>query len=253
MTKDPAFDPGLARDTSAVYADLTYGHQLALAFLDRAQITTPADKVGRRAGQLFLRILELAGECLALHDAKFFTPIPIVARSSVEAVADLLCLQKDPAHLDSIDLRNLNQDHMLWSDPNALQNEAVKKGLEHPTAAEDFEWLKSKREALEGATYRIKKVFKEAGLEQTYAVRYNRLSVEAHNNGSSLYERHVGIDPISGAKGPAYLKYPTQATELGLDSARHCLKIGLNVIAEMFNRMELLRELDGLSPKPTSD
>ena len=37
MTKDPADDPGLLRDTSEVYADLTYGHQLARAFFDKAQ------------------------------------------------------------------------------------------------------------------------------------------------------------------------------------------------------------------------
>lgn len=244
MTKlDPSADPGLPRDTSALFAELATLHELALAFIGEAQLT-PSDKVKKRAGQLFTRILELAGACLTLHGANLFTPVPIVARSSVEALADLLSLQKDPAHVDSIDLRNLNQDYRLWTNEDARQSESVKKGLEHPTAAEDLEWIKSNRESLKGATLSIKGLFTDAGLEQVYAVQYNRLCVEAHNNGSSLYERHVGIDPISGAKGPAYLKYPTQATELGLSAALTCLEAGMDIIARMFGKLDLLRSLD---------
>lgn len=75
---------------------------------------------------------------------------------------------------------------MFWNDPIARQHEALKEGLKHPTATQDLKWLENKIKELEGnkAAWRIKKVFKDADLEVTHAVRYNRLCVETHNNGS---------------------------------------------------------------------
>jgi hypothetical protein len=249
--RDPSTDPGNPKDTSALFADLSSMHEGALAFIDKAQLL-PSNKVGKRAVQLFTRIVELAGGCLALHAANIFTPVPIVARSSVEAIADLLALQKDPAHLDSIDARNLNQDYKLWTDDVALTSDVVKRGLEHPTAAEDLEWLKSKRKDLlerlknrkaAKATLSIKELFEDAGIEQFYAVQYNRLCVEAHNNATSLTERHVAIDPASGKKVPVYYKGPTQATEMGLTAALACLETALASIALLFGKQDVVQSL----------
>lgn len=174
-----------------------------------------------------------------------FTAIPIVARSSVEALADLLCLQKDPAHINSMDLRARSQDYNLWNDKVALQTDPIQKGLKHPTAAEDIDWIKTIKEAVEGATYRLKGVFKDADLEEIYAVHYNRLSVHAHNNNQSLYERHVGPDPATGSKRSVYLKYSTQGTLLGLGVAAASLEGAITITAQIFNKVDLLPSTKG--------
>lgn len=143
---------------------------------------------------LYLTIAELYGAALAVYKSQYQSHAPVLIRSMLESLADLLILVTDASHLDQMNFENARQmlnvvkafegDVDLQKDADAMMTMKSWRDREQPI----YESLKTKGVKPKS----ILDTFRTAGISREYA-GYRFLCSFTHVNINALITRHAGV------------------------------------------------------------
>jgi hypothetical protein len=146
---------------------------------------------------LCLTISEQFSATLHLIEGGFSTHAPIMVRSMLEGVVNLLCLDKDPKHLDQLRFDNARSDVVLFDEYAALEDmqdnkDAISKLKQWKEKAQPI------LDELKGKAFKKQELlerFKKASMQQNY-VAYRVYCSYAHNLLTPLKARHAGVPQL---------------------------------------------------------
>ena len=147
----------------------------------------------RVSATLCLTIAEQFAATLHLIEGGYSTHAPILVRSMLEGLANLICLVDDPNYLNQIRLENARSNVILFNeyaaDPDMQENKDALAILAEWRARDE-----PVRDELSARGFRKQDViekFKKANILQNY-VAYRVFCSFAHNQLTTLIARHVG-------------------------------------------------------------
>jgi len=147
----------------------------------------------RVAATLCLTIAEQFAAALNLVEGGFSSHAPIVVRSMLEGLANLLNLVNDPNYLDQIRFDNARSDVILFTeyaaDPGMQDNVEAQENLARWKAA--AEPVRDELRALGFDKMDVYQKFKKANILPTY-IAYRVFCSFAHNQLTTLLARHAG-------------------------------------------------------------
>lgn len=155
--------------------------------------------------KMFLTISEQFAAMLTLIAGGHSSQSPILVRSMLEGMANLVCLAMDPAYVDQIRYEDAKSNSILFTeymaapdmDPDAIQ-----------TLTEWNEKAQSVRKELGAKGFKpvdLPKKFRQAGIAENY-VAYRVFCSFAHNQLTTLMARHAGHFELKyQAEAPAEL------------------------------------------------
>lgn len=151
----------------------------------------------RYAVLLLYRIIDQARAVVALAEANAYVAIPIVARSALDAYADIANLADHPRYWENLDAIDASKWKPLLERASQGRNLVLKALSEDkwlPVGrrkyAQELKELRAKGVEALGVDVR----FERAGLTNEYESTYAFLSAEAHNNISNLQSRYIDWD-----------------------------------------------------------
>lgn len=142
-------------------------------------------------------IIELSSCCIELLKIGQATAVPVIARSVLEAYADLKCLLQDENHWRFMHARHLNDKENFIKAARegnpilADYSRQINVGEEWSSVQAELAALKT--EGVEPITS-IKRKFTKAGMKAEYESMYALLCNDAHNSQSALVSRHLEED-----------------------------------------------------------
>lgn len=157
----------------------------------RAKVSDSGE--ARVATTMTLTISEQFAAVLHLLEEGFSTHAPIIARSMLEGLADLLNLAKDPAYLDQLRFNDARSNVTLFEEYAQVPDMQEEK----EAIATLKDWKEQAQPVLEELGAKgFKKLpaiesFKRAGMLDNY-VAYRVLCSFAHNQLTTLLSRHAG-------------------------------------------------------------
>ena len=173
---------------------LTAAHEIKCQYdivLMRANVQDSGE--ARVSASLCLTIAEQFAAILCLAERGFSSHAPILVRSMLEGLANLINLANDPNYLEQIRYENARSDVILFdeyaSDPDIQKDhEAI------ATLARWKDKAKPVRDELADRGFKnvdVKEKFKRANISQNY-VAYRVFCSFAHNQLTTLLARHGG-------------------------------------------------------------
>ena len=158
------------------------------------------DKKHRR--QLFMialygTILELCGGFITLLNGKFYTCIPTIFRSIVEAHVELKNLFLEPTYGYSMEASRNDQWIKVLNEAKKGDNPFLDGFRNWDKLDEELSKNKTELKELKEKGYKPLKVyerFKKANMENEYRSLYNFLSCDAHSNIRALISRHLEFE-----------------------------------------------------------
>lgn len=186
-------------------------------------------------------IIELSSCCIELLKIGQATAVPVIARSVLEAYADLKCLLLDENHW-----RYMHASHL--KDKVKLTTEA---GSGNPLLADLSQHIDIKRELLavqeELASLKTEGIepikhisdrFKKAGMEAEYRSMYALLCNEAHNSQSALISRHLESDG-DGFRITLFKDQPIEDVAVSIDVIAGTLAGSVADVVRFFSNEEV--------------
>ena len=142
-------------------------------------------------------IIELSSCCIELLKIGQSTAVPVIARSVLEAYADLKCLIQDDNHWRFMHAGHLKDKAKLTTEAGSgnplLADLSQHIDIKRELLAVQEELKSLKTEGIEPIKH-ISDRFKKAGMEAEYRSMYALLCNEAHNSQSALISRHLEAD-----------------------------------------------------------
>jgi hypothetical protein len=141
---------------------------------------------------LHTSVVQLCGGCFALARTEHTAGIPILLRSMFEALVDLDNLVHDADFHERMDAANLVQFLKLLREAPAnplLAGLDKKHNLAAITA--EFKEELGKLSARKGSQKNLRERCIDVGRENEYASIYTLLCLDAHNNTTALFDRHL--------------------------------------------------------------
>ena len=139
-------------------------------------------------------IIELSSCCIELLKIGQPAAVPVIARSILEAYADLKCLLQDENHwrfMHAVHLKDKAKLTIEASSGNPLFADLAQQiEIERELSAVREELASLKAEGVEPIKH-ISDRFKKAGMEAEYKSMYTLLCNDAHNSQSALISRHI--------------------------------------------------------------
>jgi len=158
-----------------------------------AYATNAAEDVGT---QLHLRIIELVSACVHLLGSGHYSAVPIIIRTTYEAAADQLALQRNPAHVkrmvkDAVTEGRAMPEMLNRSDPD------LRKAFIADANARDFlrdlKLQDEQLEPIEPERMMPEQKFRDAGIPNEYPM-FRFYSGPVHSDGSELSKNHLEPD-----------------------------------------------------------
>jgi hypothetical protein len=187
----------------------------------------------RVSATLCLTISEQFAAALHLIQGGYSTHAPVIVRSMLEGLADLLNLVKDANYLDQMRFENARADVILFeefaADPEMQEDkEAIAALTAWKAKAQPIrDELRAKGIKPQG----IVDQFKQAGMAQNY-VAYRVLCSFSHNQLTTLLARH--------AAGTFELRYHHEAPE---ETTASTLTVALSVLCRAIDTLPLFTDL----------
>jgi len=142
-------------------------------------------------------IIELSSCCIELLKIGQATAVPVIARSVLEAYADLRCLLQDENHWRFMHAQHLkDKEDFISKSMNGnslLGGYSQQFDLEHELAVVQEERAKLNADGYKPIRH-ISNRFKKAGMEAEYESMYSLLCNDTHNSQSVLISRHLEAD-----------------------------------------------------------
>jgi hypothetical protein len=158
-------------------------------------------------------IVEMAGGCITLAEARQYSGVEVLIRTAMEAYIDLRCLDADPSFVDIVQYRDLKECLSTVTGPHAHHNDAAFRAAMEANSGTAVvqRWQAELKEvtaklAESGSkpkTPTKPELFAKAGRMDLYPFTYNRLCAASHNNQFVLTVRHIKVNPMSGETGIA--------------------------------------------------
>lgn len=186
-------------------------------------------------------IIELSSCCIELLKIGQSTAVPLIARSILEAYADLKCLLQDEKHWRFMHASHLKDKAKLTSEAshgNLLFAELAQQiDIESELSAVQEELASLKIEGVEPIKH-ISYRFKKAGMEAEYRSMYALLCNEAHNSQSALISRHLESDG-DGFKITLFKDQPIEDVAASIDVIAGTLAGSIADVASFFSNEEV--------------
>lgn len=187
----------------------------------------------RVGATLFLSISEQFAATLDLIAGGRSSQAPILVRSMLEGMANLVCLAMDPAYLDQIRYEDVRSNSILFTEYMAvpdMDTDAIQTLQEWSDQAVPL------RKEFEAKGFRVQDAigkFKQAGITDNY-VAYRVFCSFAHNQLTTLIARHAGHFE---------LKYRAEATP---ELTKGILSVAISILCRsMMNLPKFINQTQG--------
>jgi|SRR6185369_13189753 len=194
-------------------------------------------------------IIELSSCCIELLKIGQATAVPVIARSILEAYADLKCLHLDENHWRFMHAGHLKDKAKLTTEASRgnplFADLAQQIDIERKLSAIQEELASLKSEGIEPIKH-ISDRFKKAGMEAEYKSMYALLCNEAHNSQSALFSRHLEADG-DGFRITLFKEQPIEDVAASIDVIAGTLAGSVADVIRFFSseeveEIQLLRE-----------
>ena len=186
-------------------------------------------------------IIELSSCCIELLKIGQATAVPVIARSVLEAYADLKCLLLDENHWRFMHARHLKDKAKfikVASEGNQLLADYSRQiNAEGELSAVQEELAGLKAEGIEPIKH-ISDRFKKAGMEAEYKSMYALLCNEAHNSQSALVSRHLEADG-DGFRITLFKEQPIEDAAASIDVIAGTLAGSIADVVRFFSNEEV--------------
>lgn len=190
---------------------------------------------------LYGSILELSSSIAILTKDGPKTGVPIVLRSLLEAVVDLVNLCEEPTYGYYLEAREASDWVNFLGAAAHGNNPYLDQVAEAPGLKESLEKHKEKLAGLKSKGYsplQIKSKFKKAGMESEYATIYAELCTHSHNTIRALRKRHVEV--ADDGFNVVFYRLTT------LDEIEHYLGMSVELLVQATERLHKLLNSDAL-------
>jgi hypothetical protein len=182
-------------------------------------------------------IIELSSCCIELMKIGPPTAVPVIARSILEAYADLKCLLQDENHWRVIHAGYLKDKAKIITEAGNgntyLAGISEHIDIEREISAVREELASLKTEGIEPIRH-IKDKFVKAGMEAEYKSMYVLLCNDAHNSQSSLISRHLE-EAGDGFRITLYKEQPIEDVAASIDVIAGTLAGSITDVARFFS------------------
>lgn len=187
-------------------------------------------------------IIELSSCCIELLKIGQTTAAPAIARSVLEAYADLKCLLLDENHWRFMHARHLKDKEDFISKAingnSLLEGYSLQFDLEHELAV-----VQEERAMLNADGYKPKRHisdrFKKAGMESEYESMYALLCNDAHNSQSALVSRHLEANG-DGFRITLFKEQPIEDVAASIDVIAGTLAGSIADVIRFFSNEEVV-------------
>ena len=185
-------------------------------------------------------IIELSSCCIELLKIGQPTAVPVVARSILEAYANVKCLLLDEHHWRFIHAGNLKDKAKLTAAAKSgnpyLADLSSHMDIDNELSAVREELALLKAEGIEPISH-ISKKFEKAGMEAEYKSMYALLCNEAHSSQSALISRHIEEDG-DGFRVTLFKEQPIEDVAASIDVIAGTLASTVTDILRFFSGQE---------------
>jgi len=186
-------------------------------------------------------IIELSSCCIELLKIGQSTAVPVIARSILEAYADLTCLLQDENHWRFMHAGHLKDKAKLTTEASSgnplLADLAQHIDIEHELSAVREELASLKADGVEPIRH-ISNRFKKAGMEAEYKSMYTLLCNDAHNSQSALISRHIEEDG-DGFRITLFKEQPIEDVAASIDVIAGTLAGSITDVVRFFSGDEV--------------
>ncbi len=196
----------------------------------------------RVAATMLLTVLEQFGAVIHLSRAEYSSHSPIIVRSMLEGLANLINLCKDANYLDQLRFDNARNNAITFAEyanDTSMQDDPKAIALLNDWRNKEIP-IRDKLSAKGLKKQDVIEKFRLAGIQSTY-VAYRVFCSFAHNQLTTLMARHVDKLELSYLRdAPAELK-------------QSILNIALSIVSQSINMLPNFSNVDAATVKQTID